>query len=117
LLHSRSEKAKPEKLSAPQLRKAILQALNSEHSARFIQGKKLFEKLEGHGVTIEDLFEVCRKWKVLRSPRWQKGMWRYRIEGYNCDNRWMAAVVAVQSNPTVVVAITGFHFSRGNPKQ
>ena len=116
MLHSQSKKAKPEKLPEPLLRKAIIQAVNSEHSAKFVQGTRLFEKLEGHGVTIEDLLKVCRKWKVLRSARWEKGMWRYRIEGFNCDDRWMAAVVAVQVNPTVVVAITGFHFTRGKPK-
>lgn len=104
-------------LSQEDLRQAIQQALNNKDGARFMYDPgKLLEKLEKHGVSIQDLLCVCRGWEVLQSTRWDGGTWRYRIEGYNSDKKWMAAVLSVMVNPTVVVAITGFRFSRGGRK-
>lgn len=104
-------------LNEKDLRRIIDDALNEKNGARFIYDPTtLLNKLEKHGVSIQDLLCVCRGWDVLRSFRWQRKAWRYRIEGYNSDKKWMAAVLSITSNPTVVVAITGFRFSRGRRK-
>ena len=107
----------PQRLSLEGLRKAIQDALNNKNGAKFIYNpEKLLEKLEKHGVSIQDLLCVCRGWEAIGTTRWQTGAWRYRIEGYNTDKKWMAAVLSITVNPTVVVAITGFRFSRGRRK-
>lgn len=107
----------PQSLSEEDLRQAIEHALNNINGAKFIYDpEKLLEKLEKHGVSIQDLLCVCRGWEVFRSTRWERGTWRYRIEGYNSDKKWMAAVLSVTVNPTVVVAITGFRYSKGRRK-
>ncbi len=107
----------PASLSEDNLRKTILAALDNENEARFIYGDKLFEKLQKHGVSIQDLVYVCRNWEVLRTTRWQRRCWRYRVEGCNLENKWMAVVVAVIPAAKNVIAITGFLFIRGRKKR
>ena len=106
---------RPVPLSVDALRKVIKAALDNQGKARFRYGVNLFEKLQGHGVSIQDLLYVCHQWQILRSMRWQKGAWRYRIEGDNCNGQWMAAVVAIWRDD--VIAITGFGFTKGRNKK
>ncbi|MGH7146656.1 MAG: hypothetical protein ACREIJ_01975 [Nitrospiraceae bacterium] len=97
-------------LSEADLRRVFEKALSSAEG--FLYSPKLFEKLERHGVSIQDLLHVCRHWELIRSTRWQYGEWRYRVEGANLDGKWMAAVVSVKG-PTSILVITGFRFARG----
>jgi len=106
----------PSRLGAEQLREVIVAALNSEFRAKFIFQDDLFDKLQGHGVSDLDLLHVCRNWQRLHGSSWDGTAWRYRIEGDNLDGKWMAVVLAVYVNPILVVAITGFQFSRGRRK-
>ena len=110
-------KTRPGFLSIDALRKVIKAALDNAGNARFRYGINLFGKLQRHGVSIQDLLYVCHQWQILRSIKWQRGAWRYKIEGDNCDGRWMAVVLAIIMNHNDVVAITGFLFTRGRNKK
>jgi len=101
---------RPEPLSEADLRRVFAKTLSGLEG--LLYSPKLFEKLERHGVSIQDLLHVCRHWELIRSTRWQYGEWRYRVEGPNLDGKWMAAVVSVKS-PSSILAITGFRFARG----
>ncbi len=107
----------PAKLSEEELRRAILQALDEKDGARFVYDEKLSKKLADRRLSVQDLRCVCRDWQHLRSIEWDGSSWRYRVEGENLDGRWMATVLAVELNPTVVIAITGFRFARGRRKR
>ena len=66
---------------------------------------ELFDKLEKHGVTIQDVLHVCRGWEVLHDVRRDGVSWRYKICGRNCDNKWMAVVLAVNNHSDVIVVV------------
>lgn len=100
------------KLEDEELRRIIEDALAEKDGAKFVYQPELFDKLEKHRATIQDLLHVCRKWEVLQDVRWDGVSWRYKICGWNCDNKWMAVVLAINDRSNVV-AITGFRFSRG----
>ena len=103
------------KLGDDELRPIIEGALTEKDGAKFVYQPELFDKLEKHRVTIQDLLHVCRNWEILQDVRWDGVSWRYKICGWNCDNKWMAVVLAI-NNHSNVVAITGFRFSRGRRK-
>lgn len=98
-------------LTATELRRVLDQVLSREGA--LVYGASLFEKLARRGVTVLDLLNVCRRWEVLRSTRFEYGEWRYRIEGPNLDGKWMAVVLSVRPDPPRAVAITAFRFARG----
>ena len=100
------------RLGCEELRRVIEKALAEKDGATFVYQPELFEKLEKHGVTIQDVIHVCRGWEVLRDVRRDGVSWCYKICGWNCDKKWMAVVLAV-NNHSDVIAITGFRFSRG----
>ena len=85
------------KLGDDELRPIIEGALTEKDGAKFVYQPELFEKLEKHKVTIQDLLHVCRNWEILQDVRWDGVSWRYKICGYNCDNKWMAVVLAVNN--------------------
>lgn len=99
----------PSALSEAELRKVIAQARRRDS---FLYSQHLFEKLARHGVSIQDLLHVSDHWEVLRSTRLVQGEWRYRLEGPNLDDKWMAVVLCVKEAASVI-AITGFRFARG----
>jgi uncharacterized DUF497 family protein len=99
----------PPELSEAELRKVIVQARRGDS---FLYSPRLFEKLARHGVSIQDLLYVSDHWEVLRSTRLVQGEWRYRLEGPNLDDKWMAVVLSVKETASVI-AITGFRFARG----
>lgn len=99
-----------------ELRKALDQALRNENEARYVIDEKCIAKIEARNLSTQDLSHILRHWEKVGEPKWDGAAWRYKIEGYNIDGKWMAAVVAVYVNPIIVVAVTGFFFSRGRPK-
>jgi len=101
-----------QRLKPELLRKAIENALEEKDGAKFYYQPRLFEKLERHGVTMQDLLHICRTWEVLHRVQRDGASWRYKIGGWNCDHKWMAVVLAVNDHANIV-AITGFRFSRG----
>lgn len=102
-------------LTAAELRLVLDQVLAS--NGALVYGASLFEKLARRGVTVLDLLNVCRRWEVLRSTRFEYGEWRYRIEGPNLDGKWMAVVLSVRPDPPRAVAITAFRFARGRRRR
>lgn len=104
---------RPDQLSEADLRKVIA---NARRGNGFLYSPQLFEKLARHGVSIQDLLHVSEHWELIRTTRWAQGEWRYRIEGLNLDEKWMAVVLSVKG-PSSVVAITGFRFARGKTKR
>ena len=58
------------KLGDEELRRRIEDALAGKDGAKFVYQPELFDKLERHRVTIQDLLHVCRKWEVLQDVRW-----------------------------------------------
>ena len=100
------------RLGCEELRRVIEKALAGKDGAKFVYQSELFEKLKKHGVTIQDVLHVCRGWEVLHDVRRDGVSWRYKICGWNCDDKWMAVVLAVNDHSDVI-AITGFRFSRG----
>jgi hypothetical protein len=103
-------------LSDDQLREILVQAIEAKAGARFIIDERCMAKLEKRGLSIVDMLHVARNWERVGKRTWDGSAWRYKIEGPNIDCKWMASVAAIYLNPTSVVAITGFIFSRGRPK-
>ena len=58
------------KLGDDELRPIIEGALTEKDGAKFVYQPELFEKLEKHKVTIQDLLHVCRNWEILQDVRW-----------------------------------------------
>jgi hypothetical protein len=106
------EAERPAQLTEAALREAIENAIN-ERGAIFAYAPDLFKKLQKHNVSIQDLLHICRAWTVLGEARWDDNYdgWRYRIEGINLNGKWMAGVLAVNINPQMIVAFTGYRLS------
>ena len=77
------------KLEDEELRRIIEEALAEKDGAKFVYQPELFDKLEKHRVTIQDLLHVCRNWEVLQDVRWDGVSWRYKyVDGIVTINGW-----------------------------
>jgi hypothetical protein len=111
LLHPQ-EKRLPA-LSEAELRPAIEDAISGRRGA-FVYAPGLFEKLDSRNVSIQDLLHVCHTWQKL-TVEWDDKYngWRYLLDGPNLNGNWMRVILARNTTPEEIVAVTGFRYSRG----
>jgi hypothetical protein len=61
--------------------------------------KHFREELANESITFEDAWIVLRSGSIYDQPEQdiKTGEWKYRVEGYEPDGRWMAIVLAFKS--------------------
>ena len=94
---------KPSALSEANLKKAVVNAINR---GWWVYSDHITNRFPTRNLSTQDVLHICRKGGMFRKPQWRKGQWRYRLEGFNLDRKWMSVILAVNGTTGYVTAIT-----------